>query len=210
MQEAQRMMRIELVPYLDAVRTEVSRPRSRDGWEIPALAALALLDRVVPGLLMLRSDDSIGWMNESAKQLFADGDLELLFRFLREREASRLTTASGKVVMVTRIPLELPSLDKLGKSITAAIMLTLLEERPVTPRPGVLQLLFGLTPAEARVAVAITSGSTIRETAEDLCVAESTVRSQLRAAFGKLGVRRQAELVQRVIAVATLRLDLRV
>lgn len=58
-----------------------------------------------------------------------------------------------------------------------------------------IQGLFDLTPAEARVARAIGKGETIATIAAGSQVAEPTVRNQLREIFSKIGVHRQAELV---------------
>jgi DNA-binding CsgD family transcriptional regulator len=58
-----------------------------------------------------------------------------------------------------------------------------------------IQGLFDLTPAEARVARAIGNGETIAAIAAGHQVAEPTVRNQLREIFAKTGVHRQAELV---------------
>jgi len=54
---------------------------------------------------------------------------------------------------------------------------------------------YGLTEAEADVAVRISLGETPTEIAEARQSALGTVRMQLKAAMSKLGVRRQAELV---------------
>ena len=64
--------------------------------------------------------------------------------------------------------------------------------------PGLLRLL-GLTPAEARIAAAVGAGLPPREAARSLGLAESTVRSGLKVIFGKLGIRRQTELVKLVM-----------
>jgi DNA-binding CsgD family transcriptional regulator len=63
------------------------------------------------------------------------------------------------------------------------------------PQAEILQLL-GLTPAEARIAAAVGAGLPPRDAAARLGLAESTVRSSLKVIFDKLGVKRQAELVQ--------------
>ena len=57
-----------------------------------------------------------------------------------------------------------------------------------------VQSLFDLTPAEARVARSIATGATIEEIATGAEVSHHTVRSQLRGVLGKTGCRRQAEL----------------
>lgn len=60
----------------------------------------------------------------------------------------------------------------------------------------------GLTTAEARVAALVGRGSTPKEAAASLAVGESTVRSQLKSIYAKLGIHRQSEL-----AVLVTRLD---
>jgi DNA-binding CsgD family transcriptional regulator len=59
----------------------------------------------------------------------------------------------------------------------------------------VLQGLFDLTPAEARVARGIGEANTIDMLAETLGVSREVLRSQLKAVLAKTGVARQAELV---------------
>lgn len=58
-----------------------------------------------------------------------------------------------------------------------------------------LKSLFGLTPAEARVAVAILGGASTRQAAEALGVSFHTVRHQLQSMLEKTGASRQSELV---------------
>ena len=55
--------------------------------------------------------------------------------------------------------------------------------------------LFGLTPAEARVAMALMGGGTARHVAEGLGVSLHTVRHHLQSIFEKTGAARQSELL---------------
>lgn len=55
---------------------------------------------------------------------------------------------------------------------------------------------FGFTPAESRVAVCLAQGCTVRDIADQLDVAPSTVRSHLDAVLAKLGVTRKLEAVR--------------
>jgi DNA-binding CsgD family transcriptional regulator len=66
---------------------------------------------------------------------------------------------------------------------------------PQAPPEDVLNGLFDLTPAEARVAHAIIGGKTVNEVADEFEHSLGTVRQQLKAVLAKTGVRRQAELV---------------
>jgi DNA-binding CsgD family transcriptional regulator len=63
------------------------------------------------------------------------------------------------------------------------------------PSAAILQTLFDLTPAEARLARALTHGASPDDVAHQLGVRVSTVRSQLKSLFAKLGINRQAQLV---------------
>jgi len=54
---------------------------------------------------------------------------------------------------------------------------------------------FGLSPAEARVAGLIGEARTIHATARALATSPGTVRNHLKAIFAKIGISRQAELV---------------
>ena len=63
------------------------------------------------------------------------------------------------------------------------------------PAEPVLRQAFGLTPAEARVALAFSRGEDTREVASACGVSPDTVRAHLKALFARTGTRRQAELV---------------
>ncbi|MEP9351532.1 helix-turn-helix transcriptional regulator [Xanthobacter sp. KR7-225] len=58
-----------------------------------------------------------------------------------------------------------------------------------------VQALFDLTPAEARVARMVAEGASVGEVAAALVLSDSTVRGHLKAVFRKCGVHRQSELV---------------
>jgi DNA-binding CsgD family transcriptional regulator len=61
-----------------------------------------------------------------------------------------------------------------------------------------LHAAFGLTAAEAEVALLLAEGQTVETIAVRRCVSESTVRSQVKSLFAKLGVNRQIELAARL------------
>jgi DNA-binding CsgD family transcriptional regulator len=69
--------------------------------------------------------------------------------------------------------------------------------RPV--KGSLLTELFGLTPAESRVASVLAEGQTLRDAADQLGVSVNTVRTHLARIFDKVGVNRQAELVRLMI-----------
>jgi pimeloyl-ACP methyl ester carboxylesterase/DNA-binding CsgD family transcriptional regulator len=60
--------------------------------------------------------------------------------------------------------------------------------------------LFGLTPAEARVTQKLALGYSVEESAELLAVSKNTVKTLVARVFGKVGVKKQTELMQAIYA----------
>lgn len=73
---------------------------------------------------------------------------------------------------------------------------------PEAPAVELMQSLFNLTPAEARVARGLAAGATIDDLAATGSVSRNTVRSQLRVIMEKTGCHRQAEAVALFCRVA--------
>jgi DNA-binding CsgD family transcriptional regulator len=76
-----------------------------------------------------------------------------------------------------------------------AILVVTPVEKQKAVGANVLQGLFDLSPAEAKVARAIGQGKTVDEVACELDLGRETIRTQLKAALAKTGTTRQAELV---------------
>ena len=79
---------------------------------------------------------------------------------------------------------------------TAALVLLFPGETSQRLAIDVVQKGFGLTPAEARLAIRLKDGLSISEAAEAIGVSVNTARNQLRSIFQKIGVNRQSELVR--------------
>lgn len=60
--------------------------------------------------------------------------------------------------------------------------------------------LYGLTPAEARLAVSISSGSSVRDYADRNSITENTVRTQLKQVFAKTETNGQVDLVRLLLS----------
>lgn len=96
--------------------------------------------------------------------------------------------------MVARL-LALPSIER-DISSGAGLLLLFTSVGPQrAPDERLLEALFDLTAAEARVARRLVEGQSVTAIARAFGVATSTVRSQLKSIFGKTGTRRQAEIV---------------
>lgn len=68
-----------------------------------------------------------------------------------------------------------------------------------------VEQLFDLTPAEARVAKGVAEGRDLRALADEQGTAVETVRGQLKSVFRKTGTRRQNELANRILKSPALR-----
>jgi len=68
-------------------------------------------------------------------------------------------------------------------------------------RAGVLQLAYGMTPAESEVALLLAEGKSVEVIANDRSVAPGTVRQQIKSILHKMGVERQLEIVARLARV---------
>ena len=63
------------------------------------------------------------------------------------------------------------------------------------PQPALLTKVFGLTPAEAKLASLVAEGLSPEQAAEELRISRETARNQLKAVFSKTTTHRQGELV---------------
>ena len=62
------------------------------------------------------------------------------------------------------------------------------------PCADILDVLFDLTPAEARLAAFVGSAMSPRDASKRLGISEETARTTLKRVFSKVGVSRQSEL----------------
>jgi DNA-binding CsgD family transcriptional regulator len=81
-----------------------------------------------------------------------------------------------------------PNLHALVRAMTEAL------ERGEGQRERRLKEGWGLSPQEIRVTLHIIDGGAVATCAEQLGVAESTIRTHLKSVFGKTGLNRQAQL----------------
>jgi DNA-binding CsgD family transcriptional regulator len=107
----------------------------------------------------------------------------------------RIKRLSGKPAYLARVQ-RLPCFAKpfgLGVQATALLQITDPMEAPAN-LTETLSRRYGLTAAEARLAVALAQGETLKQAAQTFRVSHNTVRTQLKAALAKTGTHRQAEL----------------
>lgn len=95
-------------------------------------------------------------------------------------------------LIATARALDLPAIHS-GTGALALFLALPGEEPPLEPET--VRELFGLTTAEARLAVALAQGISLVEAARRLGITHNTAKTQLRAIFAKTGARRQSQLV---------------
>ena len=75
-------------------------------------------------------------------------------------------------------------------------------QRPQEAPAELLQRLYGLTPAEARVLEALVAGHNLKGTAAGLGIAYETARSHMKSIFDKTNTRRQIDVVKLVLSTS--------
>ena len=115
------------------------------------------------------------------------------------------SSGSDRPLMVLVSPVRGVDKDRSNARSTrdAAAMVMLCDpDRPAQIPAAWIMDAYGLTLAEARVALSVSSG-TISDTARRLKISANTVKTHLRRVFGKTGTSRQAEL-SRLMATISL------
>jgi len=187
----------------------------------------AALNSMATGVIFLGPEGRVFFMNRSASEIVSERDGLVMtnaarLRAERAAESDRLSNAIrgaarksndgnvGGAMLVSRHgrpplqvlvgPVSSSAALNFGfaDSISAVAFVTDPARRQ---RPGaeVLRAMFGLSPAECRVALLLSDGHATREICDILGVTANTVRSQIKSVFLKTGTRRQAELIRLLI-----------
>lgn len=157
---------------------------------------------LMPGLAVERAD----------RLSFVDAAIDRLFRNRIDmghgaHEADGLTlpvpaAAGGEALVAHLTPLAGAGQDLFGAARWLVICARVNEAGGVDP--VLLQNLFGLTPAEVRVARGLASGETLSGLAAHHGLGRETVRSQLKSVMLKTRTHRQADLVRLLTGMARL------
>lgn len=187
----------------------------------------ATAERMHQALVLLAPDGSVDYCNTAATKALAaqDGlflrgraihaqnakdDAALRHMLARLRQAPPVLPGAGDLAVIRRPSGQRPYVVRgfvlpvhSGLQGSAALRATLLIHDPclkiAQDREAMLALAFGLTPAEAKVAVLLAEGQTVAQAADTLDIAKGTVRVHLESIFRKTGVRRQSQLVGLVL-----------
>ena len=157
------------------------------------LAANGLFDALMPSLFQDRAQ-RVTMMDVAADALLAEAFGSLALAGSRTVKSIPVAATAGHLPMVLHvIPVRGSARDIFTQA--SALLVVTPVDRAAVPTAEVLQGLFDLTPAEARVARGIGQAETIDTLADATGVNRETVRSQLKAVLSKTGLSRQQELV---------------
>jgi DNA-binding CsgD family transcriptional regulator len=207
-----------LVPHFQramATRRALA-PWAHDGLSHP------VLENIHHGCVLLAADSTVLFANSIARQLTLavdglalsgrgltahrardDATLQRLIKAARPgrnglpRSGGRAAIArsgGAQPLMVQTVPL---TSHWLGGTFPGSTLVLIIDaERMARASRRALQELYGLTAAEAALAVRIPGSRSLQSLADELGLSLSTVRTHLQRAFEKTGTHRQAELVQ--------------
>jgi DNA-binding CsgD family transcriptional regulator len=108
--------------------------------------------------------------------------------------------------MVARvIPIRLTARDIFARS--AGVLVLTPVTLPNAPSIAIVQSLFDLTPAEARVARDLAEGKTVANIAETSGASQNTIRTQVRGVLEKTGCNLQTDVVALLAGLSATRLS---
>jgi len=201
----------ELRPHLArgvliSARLQLERARAASealaAMRIPALVFGETGKVLSANSLIEATDDYVDWRafdRASLKDPSADDLLrDAIAAIGSERQSSvrsfPVRDARANTMMVAHIiPIRLSARDLFLRF--AAILTLTPVAPPQAPPIELIQCLFDLTPAEARVARSLATGQTVEDIASERRLSVNTVRTQVRGVLEKTGCNRQAEII---------------
>ncbi len=199
-------------------------------WKTRAGTLKFVLDRLDRAIVVTGPEGEIRFANRAADRLLSRGNgidaTRGRLRAARPRDtdalrllidgATRTGVGTGQIAVdavaircsddspplaVVAEPLAPAHSDRLGHEAFPGAVL-FIGESEASSRPSVdrLRIVYGLTPAEARMTSLVVEGHDIASAALAAAVSENTVKYHLKTIFGKVGVSRQTQLVRRVLA----------
>jgi DNA-binding CsgD family transcriptional regulator len=184
-------------------------------------ALLGVFDSLVLGVILLDAHGNVAFANQSAADLLgtnagltraARGQAaeqckrtEALRAFIRREMGGTTGVLSyphpddGRPLYITSTPLSWGGAKVLPDAHFATALFLGDPGSAAAGAANALGRLYGLTPAEERLALALASGRTLAESSRALGIRLSTARGVLRAVFEKTDTNRQASLVRLIL-----------
>ncbi|RXT41806.1 helix-turn-helix transcriptional regulator [Bradyrhizobium betae] len=201
-----------------------------DGYLAMQQAAFNVLDRLADGVVVLDRKALVLFANAAARRMAEEGSLRLHQSMatyspvhsqrLNELIRAALQGGAGGTMSLPRNPdgrlltilvsaIRSKDLGRLSDAGVkdAAVLLFVVDPANRRSIPlGQIMDAYGLTHAEARVALAASSGNTVLETAQSLKLSPNTIKTHLRRVFAKTATGRQAELAGLITAIGSVRI----
>jgi DNA-binding CsgD family transcriptional regulator len=145
------------------------------------------------GAILWKARDRVAFADPAADRLFREALGQISNVGQSNVGTFPVRGKSATSMIANLIPIRLTARDLFARS-EAALILTPVGHANAAP-VEVLQSLFDLTPAEARLARSLTEGEPLETIAMKSGVTRNTLTTHLKRVFAKTGCRRQAELV---------------
>jgi DNA-binding CsgD family transcriptional regulator len=211
-----------LVPHMEqALRTQEHLEQLGNG----VGDITGVIDAIRHGIVIVGSGCGVVHLNSAAERILTSGD-GLCIRSGRV-EATRVSTNTELQVSITRACVEphngsrsgdsfacsrppgkrpyvihvLPLTAAKDPSAARALLMIIDPEQEPEPPKMLIQRLFGLTNAEADVALRVLCGDGLKPISADLTLSMATVKTHLHHIFNKTDTHRQAELVRLLLAI---------
>ena len=178
------------------------------------------LEHVVSALVRVNGQSAVEWMNPAAEKAIADGcGLAVWAGHLRATSRAADQRLQGAIRWAKHlddgidskrgtIPIVLeggsgePANVSWIIAVSGLIHVSINDARLAEERLETAAVVYGLSPAQIRLAELIVAGHSLRDAAARLGVSLATTRTQLERIFDKTGVRSQPALVRALLSVA--------
>jgi DNA-binding CsgD family transcriptional regulator len=167
------------------------------------LAANHLIEALT-GYVQWRVQDRVSLKDRIADQLLRDAIAAIDVAAAAVRSFPVRDRGAEAMMVAHVVPIRLSARDIFVRC-AAALVLTPVT-LPQAPPVELVQSLFDLTPAEARVARSLAAGETVDAIASARGVSQNTVRDQVRGVLEKTGCHRQTDVVALLTAISPARL----
>jgi len=159
-----------------------------------AVMAANSLVEALTGLVRCRARDRVSLKDMAADALFQQSVITIGAETAPPVQSFAVRDDSAEPAFVAHvIPIRRHARDLFA--LSAGVLILTPVTLPNAPPVELIQSLFDLTPAEARVARSLAAGNTVDEIAAGATVSSNTVRAQVRGILEKTGLHRQVEVV---------------
>lgn len=226
--EDERRFLERLVPHM---RRSIQLEFRLEGYRALQRASFDILDRLSDGLVLLDRRGRILYLNAAARAFGADDGVlvirnetvalrsashsqrhsELFRSMLNGAPACSMSVprpADGRLVTLLMSSLRGRDIGRFAdlQMPDAAVLLVIIDpaNRAGVPMEWIMDA-YGLTQAEARIALAMSAGGTTFDVAGQLGLSPNTVKTHLRRAFAKTGTGRQTELARLFTSIGVMK-----